>query len=171
MNEAVQSGARMAVGYEANGGFLINSPLTRENKVLISLPTRDAVIVHLSILLLARKNGITISQLIEGLPRRFTASDRLQDYPTERSRAVLELFNTGSEEKDRNAARTIFGDICGKISSIDRTDGIRLMFDNSEIIHLRPSGNAPEFRCYTEADTNSRAIALNSLAMGKLKKL
>ncbi|MFP7675593.1 hypothetical protein ACG74X_19815 [Marivita sp. S0852] len=28
------------------------------------------------------------------------------------------------------------------------------------MIHLRPSGNAPEFRCYAEAETVSRAEAL-----------
>jgi phosphomannomutase len=37
---------------------------------------------------------------------------------------------------------------------------------NDEIIHLRPSGNAPEFRCYTEADTESRAEETNNICMG-----
>lgn len=171
MDRAVRSGARMAVGYEANGGFLTNSPLTRGDGTLAALPTRDAVIVHLSILLLAREEGMSISRLAGSLPRRFTASDRLKDYPVERSRAVLGLFNTGSEETDVKAAEKIFGDLCGKVASIDRTDGIRITFGNSEIIHLRPSGNAPEFRCYTEAGSNERALSLNVFSMEKLKKL
>jgi len=171
MDQAVQSGVRMSVGYEANGGFLTNSALTRENRILSALPTRDAVIVHLSILLLARKNGLTLSQLAESLPRRFTASDRLKDYPVERSQAVLDLFNTGSKETDCQAAEEIFGDLCGKVSFLDRTDGIRITFENLEIVHLRPSGNAPEFRCYTEADSNGRAVALNGQAIQKLKGL
>jgi phosphomannomutase len=30
---------------------------------------------------------------------------------------------------------------------------------------LRPSGNAPELRCYTEADSEARARALNQAAL------
>jgi phosphomannomutase len=36
-------------------------------------------------------------------------------------------------------------------------DGLRITFENEEVIHLRPSGNAPEFRCYSEADNEQRA--------------
>jgi len=36
--------------------------------------------------------------------------------------------------------------------------GIRsVTFANGDIVHLRPSGNAPELRCYAEADTQERA--------------
>jgi phosphomannomutase len=171
MNEAVRSGARMAVGYEANGGFLTNSGFMKAGKYLRALPTRDAVLLHLAILLLARKRGCAISRLVSGLPRRFTASDRLQEFPLERSRAILARFTTGSHETDRNAVGDVFGDLCGKVSSIDRIDGVRILFENNEVVHLRPSGNAPEFRCYTEADSNNRAAALNGRAMEILKKL
>jgi hypothetical protein len=34
---------------------------------------------------------------------------------------------------------------------------LRIVFANGEIIHLRPSGNAPEFRCYAEASSDARA--------------
>jgi phosphomannomutase len=171
MNEATRSGARMAVGYEANGGFLTNSALLKEGRSLAALPTRDAVIVHLSVLLLARMHGCTVSQLAAGLPQRFTSSDRLTEFPSERSRSILARFDTGSPETDREAIEEAFGNLCGKVASIDRTDGIRIVFENSEILHFRPSGNAPEFRCYTEAAGNDRALALNSLAMARLEKL
>ncbi len=32
--------------------------------------------------------------------------------------------------------------------------------DRGDIIHLRPSGNAPELRCYTESATPERAASL-----------
>jgi phosphomannomutase len=35
----------------------------------------------------------------------------------------------------------------------DQTDGLRLSFDSGDVVHLRPSGNAPELRVYTESDT------------------
>jgi phosphomannomutase len=165
MNEAVQSGARMAVGYEANGGFLTNSEWISKGKKLQALPTRDAVILHLAILFSAKMQGFKISQLVGGLPQRFTASGRLENFALERSQAILACFSTGSFNVDCQAIGDAFGYICGNVASIDRTDGIRIAFENGEIIHLRPSGNAPEFRCYTEANSNERAITLNCHSM------
>jgi len=40
---------------------------------------------------------------------------------------------------------------------VDYTDGVKIYFDNGEIAHLRPSGNAPEFRVYAVADSQGRA--------------
>ena len=37
---------------------------------------------------------------------------------------------------------------------------LRLRFNNGDIVHLRPSGNAPELRCYTEANTQENAKIL-----------
>ena len=39
--------------------------------------------------------------------------------------------------------------------------GKGITFDSGEIAHLRPSGNAPELRCYNEADSPERVAALN----------
>jgi len=45
----------------------------------------------------------------------------------------------------------------GKIISVNFTDGIRIVFGNNDVAHIRPSGNAPEFRMYATADTQDRA--------------
>ncbi len=58
-----------------------------------------------------------------------------------------------------------FGELCGKVKNTDLTDGLRITFQNGEIIHLRPSGNAPEFRCYNEADSPTRVESLNQACM------
>ena len=171
MNDAVSDGSQMSVGYEANGGFLTNSTMNRFGKTLSALPTRDAVILHISVILLAKEQGLTISELVKTLPQRFTASDRLKEFPQEKSKAILGKFTTGDEDSDYAAIEQIFGDLCGKAASIDRTDGVRVTFKNQEVVHLRPSGNAPEFRCYTEADTNNRAVELNGLCMKKLREI
>jgi len=39
------------------------------------------------------------------------------------------------------------------------TDGVRVLFDNGDVAHVRPSGNADELRIYTVADTQARADA------------
>ncbi len=51
----------------------------------------------------------------------------------------------------------------GKVKSLDATDGVRITFESEEVIHLRPSGNAPEFRCYSEAASEARAVEINKL--------
>jgi phosphomannomutase len=35
-------------------------------------------------------------------------------------------------------------------------------------VHLRPSGNAPELRCYAEADDESRARALCDACLARI---
>jgi phosphomannomutase len=46
------------------------------------------------------------------------------------------------------------------VSNIDITDGLRMTLSNHDIIHLRPSGNAPELRCYAESDSVDKAKIL-----------
>jgi phosphomannomutase len=168
MLQATAAGAKRVVGYEANGGFLLNSNIENGDRSLRALPTRDAVIVMLGILLLARAQGKTVSQLAADLPARFTASDRLKNFATEKSGAILAKFNSGSEANDTAAIESMFGSICGKVTSLNRTDGLRITFANEEVIHLRPSGNAPEFRCYAEATSDERAREITANALGKI---
>ncbi len=166
-----ESDVKAVVGYEANGGFLTNSDISLLGKRLRALPTRDAVILHLSIILLAVREGKKISELADGLPRRYTSSGRLEDFSQEQSRSILEKFNTGDITKDKAMATGLFGKLCGNCCCIDRTDGVRMTFDNEEIIHLRPSGNAPEFRIYNEADTEDRVKELNDACLKILSKM
>ncbi|HVI73717.1 MAG TPA: hypothetical protein VM683_01920, partial [Anaeromyxobacteraceae bacterium] len=43
----------------------------------------------------------------------------------------------------------------------NQVDGLRVTLAGGDIVHLRPSGNAPELRCYAEADTPARAVELS----------
>jgi len=165
MEQALRDGFQRVVGYEANGGFLLATETREGGRILSALPTRDAVIQHIAILLLSIQKQKPISQLVLELPQRFTFSDRLKDFPTERSKAILAQLNTGDETRDRSAMEAIFARRFGRVASIDRTDGLRITFENQEIVHLRPSGNAPEFRCYNEAGTEERAIEMNRICM------
>jgi len=80
----------------------------------------------------------------------------------------LAKFNSGSEAADKIEIEKMFGEICGAVASLNRTDGLRIIFANEEIIHLRPSGNAPEFRCYAEAGTDERAREITASALAKI---
>ncbi|TMM71143.1 phosphomannomutase, partial [Salmonella enterica subsp. enterica serovar Newport] len=51
----------------------------------------------------------------------------------------------------------------------DVTDGFRITIDNNNIIHLRPSGNAPELRCYAEADSQEEACNIVETVLSNIK--
>ena len=162
MNSAL-GGAEKVVGYEANGGFLTATDFSFAGR-LPALPTRDALLVHLAVLLSARGQGISISKLLAALPQRFTASDRLEDFPTALSKERLGALAQGGPA----AIAKEFPNF-GAVKDVSNVDGLRITFASEEIVHLRPSGNAPELRCYTEADSEARAIKLNEEALSVLR--
>ena len=143
------------IGYEANGGFLLGSNVTKNNQALKALPTRDAILPMLGLLCMAREQGVSLSQLSQNLPKRFTASDRLQNFPHEKSKAILNQLSS-----DLSITAKVLASDAGEIVDVNLTDGLRLTFANGDIFHLRPSGNAPELRCYTEAATEAKAKLL-----------
>lgn len=165
MNELVAEGNESVCGYEANGGFLLATPVAVEGRTLDALPTRDAVLPILSVLVDARRRGVTLSALQAQLPERYTFSERLQDYPTAQSRMLIAHLEQGEEAAVLERLTDMFGALAGEAAGIDRTDGLRIHFAGGDIIHLRPSGNAPELRCYTESASKDRASLLNEQAL------
>lgn len=155
MQRLLAAGVRNVVGFEANGGFLLGSRIEKNGRALAPLMTRDAVLPMLCLLAMAREQDCRLSELPQRLPARFTASDRLQQFPPEASSALIERLAASDQE-----IGALLGDLCGKVESLDRTDGLRMSFGNGDIVHLRPSGNAPELRCYAEAADPARADRL-----------
>ncbi|WP_323696573.1 MULTISPECIES: phosphomannomutase [Thiorhodovibrio] len=169
MKTLIDEGYRPVVGYEANGGFLIASCIERDGRLLPALPTRDAAIVAVAVLADAKARGLSLAQLHADLPSRFTESDRIKEFPLELGRERLGAFNRGDQEADLVAFNQAFGDHFAPAVAIDHTDGVRASLSNGEILHLRPSGNAPELRAYTEADSAERAAEMNRRCMGVLQ--
>ena len=164
-------------GYEANGGFLLQTNLTRSfedgaTRTLPALPTRDALLPMIAVMVMVREQKMCVVDLLKKLPKRFTLSDRLKEFPTEVSKAKL------AEIREKKLGAKLFGSLTakpskfkpkdgpapkpfhGEVVSIDETDGYRMEFDSGDIVHLRPSGNAPEFRCYVETEAKDRSADL-----------
>lgn len=156
------------VGYEANGGFLQQTNLTKADIKLAPLPTRDAIIVALSVLMLATEKNVAISTLVDNLPTRYTYSDRLKNFPTELSQTKLAEFVTGDRARDIDSIQRAFPDLKRAVS-IDNTDGVRITLENDDVVHLRPSGNAPELRCYTESHSEQYAQQLNTRCIEQMQ--
>ena len=157
MSALIADGDESVVGFEANGGFLQGTLLERDGSALAALMTRDATLPIIAILSLANTRKYTVSQLLADLPARYTASDRLLSIPTASSVLVL---------KELALSMTAIGNLLvglgGHPVAIDQTDGLRIFLDNGEIVHFRSSGNAPELRCYAEANNQARANWLAS---------
>ncbi|ETI61392.1 phosphomannomutase [Marinomonas profundimaris] len=152
-----QSPNARIVGYEANGGFLVGADFVVNNQVLHALPTRDSVLPALIVLAMSFEQDRTISQLTAEFPARFTASDRIKDIPTDASKQLIEHIKA-SKAKQTELLSAMAQDMeVLEVVSIDETDGLRLTLNSGDIIHLRPSGNAPELRCYVECGNYNRS--------------
>ncbi|MGL4221067.1 MAG: phosphomannomutase, partial [Shewanella sp.] len=150
-------------GFEANGGFLLGSDIDVNGQLLAALPTRDAVLPFLMLLAAAGKGAI--SPLLNALPARYTHSDRIQNFETARSQAIL-----AEGIADPPVLLTKLGLTDCTVSVVDTTDGLRMTLGNGVIIHLRPSGNAPELRCYAESDSVEGAKSIVNKCLGYLQK-
>ncbi|BCB62859.1 phosphomannomutase [Halomonas sp. A020] len=150
-------------GFEANGGFMLGSPVTAVERGLVSLPTRDALLPALTLMVAAARESKPLSALVAGLPERYTYSDRVKNFPTKQSQSLLVRW-----QSDLPAMQAALGLDC-QIIRVDTTDGLRVTLDNGDIVHLRPSGNAPELRCYAESDSENRASELVFHVLYKLE--
>ncbi len=148
------------VGYEANGGFLLGFTAAGPAGPLAPLLTRDSFLPLLSVLVEAKRAG-GVSARVAAEPQRFTAADRLTAVSQVLAQALIARL-AGAPETLAN-----FLAACGEGAPVsrDETDGLRLILPSGRILHLRPSGNAPELRLYVEAETLRAAQALLVAAM------
>ena len=162
--ESVKDG--VVAGFEANGGFLLGSDIVLNGATLSTLATRDAVLPMLAVIYLAKQSQIKASQLTAELPERYTASDRIPGIATEWSQSMLRRLNSGQLQFETLMPRSL-----GAIRSVDQTDGYRVNFDTDTIVHLRPSGNAPELRCYVEMSSEIEATELCHQVLNMVEQL
>ena len=102
---AAETGRR-CVGWESNGGFLVGSEIEVEGRRLDALATRDAILPIAAALHVAARQGITLIELFELLPRRFTRAGLLDAFPAETSRRLLQRFSPD----DPTLRRAVFPD-------------------------------------------------------------
>ncbi|MEE4186969.1 MAG: phosphomannomutase [Roseobacter sp.] len=161
---AGMAGAARAVGYEANGGFLLGFAAQGPAGPLDPLLTRDCVLPLVAVLVAAR--GGPVSARVAKEPAIFTQADRLQEVPTEASRSLVDTLSQSAQA--RHAFLAPLG--VTQTSAPDLTDGLRLPLDGDRTLHIRPSGNAPELRLYVEANTPDAASSLLASGLAQLRK-
>ncbi|MGH7268886.1 MAG: hypothetical protein ACREJ3_00520, partial [Polyangiaceae bacterium] len=162
------------VGWEANGGFLLGSDVTLGGAAIAALPTRDSVLPILANLFAAARQGIALTALWHGLPKRFGASGLLDEVPVSVTRALMALLAAPGDATEVDFAldapppgwREIRARLAraftpalgfGEIVRVNVLDGVRATFHNGDVAHVRPSGNAPQLRIYSNSDSQERA--------------
>lgn len=136
--KTIQDKYKSVAGFEANGGFLTEG-----------LTTRDALTPIIATIIESKNQKLKLSELLAKLPPRYTSSGLVKDFSPELADKKLTELKASSYDFLKNE----FAKIAGKPVLVNTTDGYRMEFENGNIIHLRKSGNAPEFRCYTESKT------------------
>ena len=180
MEEARRSGKKRICGWEPNGGFLTGSDIERNGAVLPALLTRDAILPILGVLFAADESGVSVVDLFERLPKRFSRAALLENFPKALGLKLVAFFSSGTDDNAADHRQTGLEEIrqrlarfftremgFGTITHVDYTDGVRILFDNGDVAHVRPSGNADELRIYAVADTQARADAIAAMGVAE----
>lgn len=129
------------VGFEENGGFMYG----KHNQV------RDgAMTMALALDLLAHSNK-NISKELELLPSSFTTKGKIECSKQEAKKIIQMLMK---ENQKKNT-----------------TDGIKIIFDKSNWVMIRPSGTEPIMRIYAESDSIEKLHDLFAKYMSKIKSI
>jgi phosphomannomutase len=159
-------GAPAAVfGFEANGGVLLGAGMRGPAGPIAALETRDAILGMVALLAASVRRGEPVSALVAQLPDRANASALLRGVDPQVATAHLDAARLAGTD----AVGDLLGPDLGPIRDVDGTDGLRTVFASGEIVHLRPSGNAPELRCYTEAADPARAQQLAERTLRRVR--
>lgn len=163
MEEALRADPHAkVVGYEANGGFLLGFQADTRWGSLSPLMTRDSLLPIFATLAWAKSEGLGLAGLVARLPARFTAADRIAEVDSATAKIFIHSLTVNNE------LRAAFFAEMPTEAELDTTDGLRVTFEGGDIVHLRPSGNAPEFRCYAEAQSSETAQALVTTHLTKV---
>jgi mannose-1-phosphate guanylyltransferase/phosphomannomutase len=164
MDEAVAAGKQRVMGFEANGGLLTATDFTVNGRIVKALPTRDCFLPILATLFLAAQEKKPLSEVTGSFGLPFAAADRLENFPLEDSAALMAYLRKGDQELQEFLAPI------GNVANKSDIDGLRVTLADSRIIHFRPSGNAPEMRCYVEAEDGAAAEALLQAGLARIRE-
>ena len=118
--------------------------------------------------------------LFERLPKRFSRAALLESFPKALGLKLVAFFSPSADDGANDPGKSSLAILrqrlasffteqmgFGTITRVDYTDGVRVLFDNGDVAHVRPSGNADELRIYAVADTQSRADAIAAMGVAE----
>jgi len=129
------------IGFEENGGFMYG----KHNQV------RDGSMTMAIALNLLANSAKTISEEIKLLPPSFTTKSKVECSKEEATKIIQTLNNEEGKK--------------------DITDGIKIVFDKSKWVMVRPSGTEPIVRIYAESNSQENLDELFTKYMEKIKSI
>jgi phosphomannomutase len=156
------AGGKVA-GYEANGGYILGFTMTGPAGQIAPLWTRDCFLPLIVPLMVAR--GTPLSQIVASEISGVTRAACLRETPIAQSALLTEALRESDEARQGFLGN--FGEI---LAATDLTDGVRMTTRSGCIVHIRPSGNAPELRLYVEATTSEKADLLLETGLAALRQ-
>ncbi|MFZ3216356.1 MAG: phosphoglucomutase/phosphomannomutase family protein [Candidatus Acidiferrales bacterium] len=161
--------------YETPVGFKYVGPLLRAGKIALGGEESAGMTIHGH---LPEKDGILACLLVAEMiaARQASLTDQLRDlfrrvggefWP------VRENLHLPAETQAKLPARLLenFSEFAGhQVAKTDRTDGLKLIFQDGSWILMRPSGTEPVVRIYAEAATPARAHELAEDARAWISK-
>jgi len=163
MADALSAGKNGVMGFEANGGLLTASSFTLNGRPLSPLPTRDSFLPVLAVLLLSAEQKKPLSQIAAAYNLPVAAADRLENFAQEKSAALMAHLRASRTNLEAFLAPV------GTVKGLSDIDGLRVSLTDGSTIHFRPSGNAPEMRCYVEAANQDEAETLLSKGLDLIR--
>jgi phosphoglucomutase len=142
--------------YETPVGFKYVGLLLRENKILIGgeesagltirghVPEKDGILACLLVAEMIAARQASLSEQLRDLFRRVGA----EFYPIRVNPHLAEDVQARLPERLRRDFKEFAG---RRVRNIDRTDGLKLNFDNGSWLLMRPSGTEPVVRVYVES--------------------
>jgi phosphomannomutase len=162
MNAAMADGKSNVMGFEANGGVMLASDFDVNGAKLAALPTRDCMLPILAALFAAASAKAPLSSLVARYALPVALSDRIENFAQSRSSSLMAYLR----ESDDNLSSFLAA--MGTVKTKSDIDGLRVTLGDDRVIHFRPSGNAPEMRCYVEAQDQLAADALMKQGLAAL---
>jgi phosphoglucomutase len=144
--------------YETPVGFKYVGPLLREDKIAIGgeesagltirghLPEKDGILACLLVAEMIAARGTTIGAQLRDLFKRVGR----EYWPI---RVNLHLSPDVQSRVPEKLRSDVKGFASRRIAKTDRTDGLKLIFDDGAWVLMRASGTEPLIRIYTEAAT------------------
>ena len=144
--------------YETPVGFKYVGPLLRQDKIALGgeesagmtirghLPEKDGILACLLVAEMIAARHASLGEQLRGLFRRVGR----EFWPIRLNLQLPEDVQTRLPERLRADFREFVG---RRVTKVNRTDGLKLIFEDGDWVLMRPSGTEPVVRIYSEAAT------------------
>jgi phosphomannomutase len=131
-----------------HAGLLDNFPAERGRQMVARFAPSDPQLVEIDF----NSDGVKVTDAA-GKRQSYSAQQPLAQEMEQKRRNFAQFFSTR--------------DGFGSVQRINSLDGLRVWFEGGDIVHIRPSGNAPQLRAYSNSNTPKRAEQIVRLCIAE----